>query len=66
MIQEQDQSDAQIEEARKEFKSKVMAEAGMKVKQPAKNPRKNNNKKANNAEPVSETVDTAGQVMETG
>ncbi|KAK9283698.1 hypothetical protein L1049_011948 [Liquidambar formosana] len=65
-LDEQEKNEAFAEATRKEFKSKVMSEAGMKVSgQAPKNPRKNN-KKANNAEPISETMGTsASSAMET-
>ena len=67
MTQEQDESDAQAEGARKKMKSRVMTEAGLKAsRQPPKNPRKNS-KKATNAESVSEsTAISTSSSMETG
>ncbi|XP_052171246.1 DNA topoisomerase 2 [Diospyros lotus] len=58
-LDEQEKSDTQAEEARKEMKSKIMREAGLKAsRQAPKNPRKNI-KKASNAESVSETTETS-------
>ncbi|XP_042514754.1 DNA topoisomerase 2 [Macadamia integrifolia] len=56
-LDEQDKNDFQVEETRKQFKSKVMSEAGRKeTRQAPKNPRKNNTKKSSNLEPIVESV----------
>nr|DAD42398.1 TPA_asm: hypothetical protein HUJ06_000628 [Nelumbo nucifera] len=67
-LDEQDKNDAQAEDARKELKSRVMSDAGLKVsRQAPKNPRKTNAKKNNNLEPVAESVAASvGSAMETG
>ncbi|XP_042515857.1 DNA topoisomerase 2-like isoform X3 [Macadamia integrifolia] len=56
-LNEQDKDNYQVEKTRKQFKSKVMSEAGRKeTRQAPKNTQKNNTKKSSNLEPIAESV----------